>query len=460
MSLVSEIEGEVINEENMLKNVINRFRKKDFSGNMGQAMKNSSYQLATNLTTKIGGLIFSIIIARTLLPEIFGLYSITISTILMLSIFSELGIDGAVIRFVAKELSKGKKNKSREYINYLFKIKLILTLAVVAFLVISAPIIADKIYKKPIYFALLSGTFFIIFLQLNSFANSILIAKNNFRGSFIKEIVFSISKIVFVATAALLGIKYSLSSEITLTLMISSISASMLISFLFLIYFIKKEGIAIKTKKKLTNKDKKEINKFILATSAIVLSGTFFANIDKIMMGSFIGSSFVGYYTVAVTLIASLTLFSSIFSASLLPIFSSLKKDELNTSFKKTIGAIFIISSIIFIAANVFSYLVILIVYGKEYLASVNILRTLSILVFINPIIGIYSSYFVSIGKPRVIARSTILATIINITLNFTFMTLSIRFGEIYVVYAAVLATLISQIIYMLQLILYKKKYD
>ena len=47
-------------EENFLRNIFQKFRRRDFSGDTGQAMKNSTYQLAQNLIFKLGSLVFPI----------------------------------------------------------------------------------------------------------------------------------------------------------------------------------------------------------------------------------------------------------------------------------------------------------------------------------------------------------------------------------------------------------------
>jgi len=69
------------------KEVLGRIKRRDFSGNEGRVIKNSTWQIATTLTTKIGSLLFTIIIARLMLPEIYGLYGLALSTILFLGVF-------------------------------------------------------------------------------------------------------------------------------------------------------------------------------------------------------------------------------------------------------------------------------------------------------------------------------------------------------------------------------------
>ena len=77
-------------EINFLKNIFFRFSKADFSGTGGNLMKNSSYQLAQSLVLKFGSLLFTIIIARMLLPDIMGLYNLALVTIILFFSFSQV----------------------------------------------------------------------------------------------------------------------------------------------------------------------------------------------------------------------------------------------------------------------------------------------------------------------------------------------------------------------------------
>ena len=79
-------------EKNDFKEVLRRVKNRDFSGNTGLAIKNSIYQISTNSFSKIAALIFTIIVARLLMPELFGLYSLALSTILLFSAVSNIGI--------------------------------------------------------------------------------------------------------------------------------------------------------------------------------------------------------------------------------------------------------------------------------------------------------------------------------------------------------------------------------
>jgi len=445
-------------ESSDIKEIWNRIKKRDFSGNMGLAVKNSVYQFSTTLVAKIGSLIFTIILARLLMPELFGLYSLALSTILLFTSISDLGVGGTLVRFVSKELGKRNKRKAKAYTIYLGKIKLILISISIFLLLISAKFISDNFYQKPIFLALLAGILYIIFIQAVSFLQCILQASNYFKGIFHKEILFQISRIILVPLAVLFALKYSFSYEHTLFYIILFLSVSYLLASLFIWFFPIKKINFIKTKElKLTSKQNKIINRFIIITSATIFSGLFFSYIDKIMLGYFVNAEFIGYYTVSFSLVGALASLVG-FGAVLLPIFSRLGKTELQKGLKKSIRIVSTLSIPLVFIIILSAPLAISIIYGAEYSPSINILRALSLLLIILPLIGIYASYFMSIGKPKVLAKLLILSTILNIVLNYVFITSLLSYGHLAAVYGAATATIISQVFYLGGLVLGRRK--
>ncbi len=438
--------------------ILERIKKKDFSGNTGLAVKNSVYQFSTTLIGKIGSLIFTIILARLLMPELFGLYSLALSTILLFTVFSDIGIGGAVVRFVSKELGKRNKKRAKAYVIYFGKIKLILVFISISILIFSSKFISDVFYQKPIFLALIAGSFYILFMGIVNFFSSILQASNYFRGIFYKEILFQISRIILVPLAILLALKYSLSYEYILFYIILFLSISYLFISLFTGYISIKRTDFIKTKKsKLTPRQNKKANKFLLAMSATVFSGLFFSYIDKIMLGYFILVEFIGYYTVALSLagaVASLTGFGAV----LLPIFSRLRKKRLQEGLKKSLRIILPISIILFLGTILLAPFAVSIIYGPEYNQAINILRLLSLLLIAWPLIGIYTVYFMSKGKPQVIAKLLIISTLINIALNYILITSLLKYGNLAATFGAATATIISQFFYLGGLIISKRK--
>ena len=447
-------------EEKDIKDIWRRIRKRDFSGNTGLVIKNSFYQFSKNITAKLGSFIFIIILARLLLPEMFGLYSLALSIILIFAAVSELGISTTLIRFIAKEQGK-KRRKLKAYLLYLGKIKIFLVFFSAILLLLSASYISHNFYQKPIFLALLTGALYIIFIQIMAFLQSLLRASNHFKVIFKREIILQISRIILVPLAVVFAIRYSLSNEINLMLIILFLAFSFLLTSIFLFFDVRKiYSKKIKTEKtsKLKKKQKIIINKFLLASAALVLSGVFFANIDKVMLGRFVQAEFIGYYTAAFSLIGALTLLIGFAAIVVLPIFSRLKGKRLEEGFKKTIRITLLFSIGAFLLTVILSYFVILIIYGKEYILATNILRLLSILLFIIPILAIYQAYYISQAKPQTVAKILIMATILNIVLNYILITSLLPYGHLAAVYGAGTATIISQGFYLVMLVVGRRK--
>jgi len=450
--LKKDIKKNLKKEESDLRDIWRRIKTRDFSGNTGLAIKNSMYQFSTNIVGKIGSFIFVIILARLLMPELFGLYSLALSTILIFAAFSELGIGATLIRFISREFGK-KTRKIKPLLLYLGKIKSVLILFSAIALLISANYIANTLYQKPIFLALLAGVLYIVFIRATGFLQSMLRASNNFRSIFKREFVFQTARIILVPLAVFFALKYSLSDENVLMLIILLLAASFLITFVLLFFDIKKiysdKLLQPDKKQKLSKKQKKTINKFLIATATLALSGVFFGNIDRVMLGHFVEGEFIGYYTAAFSLIGALTPLIGFAAIVLLPIFSRLKGKRLEAGFKKSLRITFLIATGVFLATLFLSYFAILIIFGRSYIPAENVLRILAALLFAIPATAIYQSYYISQGRPSTVAKLLVVSTILNIILNYALITSLLPYGQITAVYGAAIATLISKFFYL-----------
>ncbi len=458
------VKGNISSSKNDIRDILRRIRTRDFSGNTGIAVKNSIYKFLEVLFAKGGSLIFTIILARILMPELFGLYSLALSTILIFSAISESGISDAVIRFVSKSIGEKKFIKSRNYISHLGKIKFIFTLLSIFLLLTLSKYVSTVYYQKPIFLALIAGGLYILFAQTTGFFIAIVNSFNNFKDTLIKEIIFQSSRLILVPLAVVYILKSSLSNETVLLYVISLLAVSYFISGAYLLGRIKKKKYLVPkskdlsySKEKLSSKEKKEVNRFVILTYAIVLSGVFFGNIDKIMLGGFVSAEFIGYYQAAFGLISALTSLGA-FSTVLLPIFSRIQGKRLENAMKKSLKIILLLSSAIFLLTLLFSHVIIFLVYGKDYLLATNILRLFSILIIIIPITNIYITYFMSESKPGIVTSSLVISTLINVLLNYILIVSLLRYGEIFAVYGAAIATVVSKFIYFGILVIRRNK--
>lgn len=426
-----------------------KIKKRDFSGTTGLAAKNSIYHFSTTLVAKIGSLIFIIILARLLMPELFGLYNLALSTIVVFTAFSNLGIGETLMRFISKQLSKKKPN-TKGYYNYLLKIKYVSTFLISLILISSAYWISHVYYNKPIFFALLAGGLYVFVISFSGFFSFLYQSFNNFKKVLIKESISQTSKLILVPLIVLFSLSFS--EEILFLNIFLAISLSYLAGLVFLL--IKKPVLA---GRELDKKEKKEVKKFISPLAVVVVSGVFFGYTSIIILGHFVDSEFIGYYSAALALVSSLGALL-IFSAVLLPIFSGLSKKILERGVKKSILIVIPFSLIIIFFTILLAPLIINLIYGLEYSNSILFLRMLALLIFSGPLIAIYTTYFVSKGKTKFIAKLFVSTAIINIILNYVLISTLVKQSHFMAVVGASIATLISSYIYLGGLIIFRKR--
>jgi O-antigen/teichoic acid export membrane protein len=432
--------------------------KRDFSGNSGQAIKNSSYQLATTIIAKVGSLLFTIILARMLMPELFGLYSLALGTIILFGSFSDLGIGSALVVFVSKALSKKDFKKAKAYYQGLLKYKIYLVAFSSFALLISAYFISNYYYNKPIFYALLAGGLYLPVGGILGYLEGTFRTMNLFRYSTIKELIFQILRITLVPIGILYLFKTNLEPSLIVAGIILILSFCYLIALIFIKVNLTKKALFLKEKtENLTTKEKKKIKKFILPLSVTALSGMFFGYIDTLMLGHYVESTYIGYYGAAFGLIGAASALLSFIPAAVFPIFSRLKEKSLEKMFKKIRNVVVIIS----ILVAIFTFFLaqyILLVYGQEYLPATIFLKTFSILIIILPLIGLYNSYFISQEKTKLVAKLLIISTLINIALNWTFISYGLKFGMMEAVLGACIATIISRVFYLGGFVLFRKR--
>jgi O-antigen/teichoic acid export membrane protein len=448
----------IIEEETKdLKNIFQRFKTKNFSGTTGEVIKNSTYNLGTTLAAKFGSLFFTIAIARIMGVELFGLYTLAISTILLFSITSDLGISTAMLTFSSKSLGENKLGKAKTYFKGLLRYKFYLITFSSLTLIIFGYFLATYYYVgKPIYYALLAGAIYIPMSGLLDYINASFQAGNNFRAGMIKEIIFQLSRLTLVPLSIFYLLKTSLKISLIVAMIVLVLSFCYFVGLLYLRLIAKKQIPFLREKAtKLTDKEKKELKKFILPLTFMALSGTFFGFIDMLMLGHYVDTIYIGYYGAGFALIGSATALIGFVAGVMLPTFSRLKGKPLEKFFKKAIGFTLFVG----LFSAMFTLLLakyILLIYGKQFIPGTILLQILSIMLIITPISGIYGAYFISMKKTLIVAKLLILSTLVNIILNIWFITYGLQFGMIEAAVGACVATIFSRVFYLAGLIIYK----
>jgi len=453
--------GVIREEEQTIGEFLGRIFKRDFSGSTGTEIKNSMIKFSSSIIEKVGALIFTIILARILLPELFGVYSLVLAIIVIFSSISDLGIGDSITRFASKKLGENNAKKAGEYTRYFLKIKTFLLICSTILLLLFAGYFAEKLFGMAISLALLTGAVYILFSSFASILESFLASINNFKWILIRGAIFQILRIILVPIAVILATKNIIEGGGIVAIVILGLAASAALSVFIVYFFVQKKFTFIRSirKQKTSEVEKNKAKKFFYSMPGIVLSGLFFGEIDILLLGYFVIPEFVGYYRAALGLamgvIGILT-----FSSALLPVFSRMKKKKIDADFKKFFYITFSLAvcAIIFILA--LAPIVVQIVYGKDYLAAANILRLLSLVIILNPLISLYEVYFVSQGKPKIVTKVLVFSTVLNIILTIAAISLLIGYNQLYALYGAIAASIVSRVVAFSLLSAKKKKFE
>ncbi len=179
-----------------------------------------------------------------------------------------------------------------------------------------------------------------------------------------------------------------------------------------------------------------------------ILFGVIYFQIDTVMLESMRGNYEVGIYQAAIKIIIIGCVFSAIIQNSFLPTISRLFSESFNYMIQVSIKMNIYLLTIGF-ALGVFVFMssekIILLVYGNEYLIANKVLKLLSLLIILRFASTSFGVILTACGKQKLRMYSTIIAAIVNISLNFFFIT---KFGYFGAAIATVLTNILLLVLY------------
>lgn len=415
------------------------------------AVKNSGYTFLYNIVLKVGGLIFSMIIARMLLPELFGVYSLVLSIITIFIVFTNLGLDETFLRYLSFSIGKKNPAKARSYFKYLFKIKIFLVFIITVILLVFSKFLSYNLYKSPLlFYPLVFSCLFLIAESIWSFFGSFFVALKDLKTLVILNVFLQIFKISFSLLALMiLSDLFKVSG-----LFISFFFSGAIVLFLaILILFRKNRNLFVGKKERI---EKRKILRFLKFMSIASISLVLFGSIDTLMLGKFVSFEYLGYYRVALSLAVTISSLAS-FSGLFLPFFTQIDGKRFTRGFYKTLRYTLIFSipataGIIFIAKYIIK-----VIYGNNYLLGAAPLSFLSFLIITTPLIGLYSIIFQSKEKPKIVSNSMLFSLGVNIIFNIFIISL-FKENPLFMISGIGLATSFSRAILLGILIFQAKK--
>lgn len=417
---------------------------KQKQGFTSTVVKNVFYQGLSGVISKVGGLIFTIIVARLLFPELFGIYSLTLTIILTLVTFTDIGLSSTILRYIAESLGRRKSREARSRFLFLLKFKFVSALLLSIILFLLAWPIAGLFNKPALILPLQIGALYLFIISIYTAFSTLFYAMQNFKYNTIAETIFQFSRIVLVIL--------SLYFYKTVFSVFIALSISLFFAFLFLfILTFKKYGFLI-----MGRREPVERRRMILFSAFLFLSSfsaVIFTNIDKLMLGYFVPAEFVGYYTAIFSIVSGFLGFLAL-SVVVFPVFTQIHGKRLERAFKKTFRYLAMVAFPVTIGLAYIFIPLFQILYGQAYAPVEHTLTLtltsvfLSLLVFEGIITSLYVTLFNAKENPKTPAVIMMISALINIILNFLLISYMIRMGPGYGLIGAALATFLSRYIY------------
>ncbi|MGD8305817.1 MAG: flippase [Ignavibacteria bacterium] len=419
-----------MSENDNIKTKIN-FKSESFI----KYFKNTSWLFGEKILRIIISLIVTILVVRYLGPEQFGLLSYAISFYGLFSAISILGLESISIR----ELVKNPESRD-QILGSVFILRLAGSiLAIVLILLILV------IFKESNNVSIL-----ILVVSISAIFQSISVIDYFFRaevkarysvyvmtGSVLVTSVFKIFLIILKAPLIYFAIAFSVEF------------AAMAFGFVLVYKY---------NKLKIFNwKFQKNISVNLLKDSwPLILSGLVIAvytKIDQVMIKNMLNSTELGYYAVAVKLSEAWYFIPITLSNSLFPAIVNAKgigEEFYNNRMQKLYDILAWIAIAIAIPVSIFSYLIISIIFGNEFITAAPVL-TIYIWAGVAVFLGVASSqYLITENFTKLSFFRTFIGMILNVLLNLILIP---AFGII----GAAYATLISYSIAVFSIVLFPK---
>lgn len=402
--------------------------------------KNTLYSLSAKAIAAICYFTLDILISRALGYEGYNEWSFYFAITTILIWFARFGIDSSTRIHIAR--STESTDKQVRYFISGIKIQLIVSFTFFLMLFFFAPLLAKAVdqqrtYKNLSLLLTIGSVHISAYALLSVFKESsvgFLEFKRLLQITTIEYIFYLLFSVIGMHLGGLTGlaIGYSLSLCITV-----------------LLCFISKKNLLNPIKLKAPYlKERKKIQQYAFSLFFVNIGGLVLTEMDSLFLGIY-SSNEVGIYTVAKNLVAKATHIPLAICISSIPAYAVIThsnyQEKLNGYLKLIIKYICLIITIVFLFAA-FGKTAILLLYGEEYLISVNILYLLL------PYFAMYSlttfiSSFLSYqkrGHDLVIAHTIMIFS--NLILNFLLIPIQGAKG-------AALATDLSILIFLLFMI-------
>lgn len=413
-------------------------------------VKNSFWNALSVIITKLGGIFFVILLARFLLPEKFGIYSLASTIALFILSLLNTALNQAVTRYVSESLQKNDKKQAGAYFNYIKKLKFLIYLVLTFLSLLLAYPLSIYLFQKPdLFIPLIMFSFYILLLSMQTFYESVFYAIKKVKFLTVKELFLQLIKIIICLTL------FSI-LKASIPVAIFTIFLSSLFTIIILKIYLKKNVLFLFDNSNIL-KESSRVNTFIKKSTVSSLLTNVSDNIDILILSFFVSSVYIGYFSAAILILGGFFGIMSLSNLSL-PLFTNSNELEIKKIFQYIFKYLALISIPLISSIIIFGRYILKFLYGNSYLEATVPLLILSIMLFEYPLTEHLKSFLLSKEKPGIIGKGAFISLIIDIPLNIFLLSIFSNKSPLFLMGIVSLSLIFSRLITMIYLFNYINK--
>jgi O-antigen/teichoic acid export membrane protein len=383
-----------------------------------QVVKGAGLLFFGTLFVYIIKFIYRIIVSRYLGPSDYGLLSLGDGIFNIISLLAMLGLSaGGAVKFVSHYLGRNQLEKVKGTIISVFKVTIPFSILITILTIVFSQYISIGIFKNselvPIVVIFSLAVPFYIFS--NICANIFIAFKKVQYRNYLTALTRPISSIILIFLVVLFKGN------------IFHIALSFLISHI-LPFFLGFYLLEFKTFSLIKSKFKAKYNlkELISYSLPLFLSGFFLATmgwIDSFFLGALKTTYDVGIYSIALSLVSTLTIFISAFGKIYFPISSKLyaKKEysRINSIYSSISRWIFLLCLPLFIIILIFAKDILVILFGSAYGVGAVALQILILAYLVKGFVGPAPEALMTLNKTKLLFYVNSIMAVLNMIFNY-----------------------------------------
>ena len=365
--------------------------------------KNMSWLLVSQILTSIFAFIWTVLLARYLGVNDYGILGFAVSLTAMLGVIDDLGISTHIVRHIATDYDSAPK-----YLGNAIPLKLIFAALKIIITLIVLIVMGRNEFTITI----------VVLFSLEMVFKSYI---NLFNGSFqaFEEGKYQGIGNTLMNTNTLIFILISIYTDLGLIGVAFSYILANITALAYDYYVLNKH--IVKPKYEFDLAFCKKITLLSLPFAVTGILYTIYYSIDVVMLTGMIGDYATGIYNATYKLISVLTLFYGVYTAVIFPVMSKLYKNDksmLLISFEKSIKYLMMIIIPLAVATMFYSLDIIQLIYGHQYDAASSVLSILIWTVCLLFISGACNTLLNASHKEVSVTKIYAAAAIFNFVLN------------------------------------------